>query len=49
MSEKKLHAETLALHAGWNGDPATDSCAVPVYRTTAYNFQSTKKKKGILK
>ena len=41
MSEKKLHAETLALHAGWNGDPATDSCAVPVYRTTAYNFQST--------
>lgn len=37
---KKLHAETLAIHAGWEGDPATDACAVPVYRTTAYNFQS---------
>ena len=41
MSEnKKLHAETLALHEGWNGDPATHSCAVPVYRTTAYNFDN---------
>ena len=41
MSEnKKLHAETLALHAGWNGDPATHSCAVPVYRTTAYTFDN---------
>jgi O-acetylhomoserine (thiol)-lyase len=39
-NEKKLHPETLALHAGWNGDPATDACAVPVYRTTAFNFQS---------
>ena len=37
---KKLHAETLALHAGWNGDPATHACAVPVYRTTAYNFDN---------
>ena len=26
----KLHAETLALHAGWEGDPATDARAVPV-------------------
>ena len=41
MSEnKKLHAETLALHAGWNGDPATHACAVPVYRTTAFNFDN---------
>ena len=37
---KKLHAETLALHAGWNGDPATHACAVPVYRTTAFNFDN---------
>lgn len=36
----KLHAETLALHAGWNGDPATQACAVPVYRTTAFNFEN---------
>ena len=40
MSDSRLHPETIALHAGWNGDPATDSCAVPVYRTTAYNFHS---------
>ena len=40
MSEQKQHPETVALHAGWNGDPATDSCAVPVYRTTAYNFKN---------
>ncbi|MGN0832018.1 MAG: O-acetylhomoserine aminocarboxypropyltransferase/cysteine synthase family protein [Kiritimatiellia bacterium] len=40
MSDNRLHPETLALHAGWNGDPATDACAVPVYRTTAYNFQN---------
>ena len=37
---KKLHAETLAVHAGWDGDPATDSCGVPVYRTTAYKFKN---------
>lgn len=39
-NEVKQHAETLAVHAGWNGDPATDATAVPVYRTTAYNFKS---------
>lgn len=39
-TEVKQHAETLAVHAGWNGDPATDATAVPVYRTTAYNFKS---------
>ncbi len=32
--------DTLAVHAGWNGDPATDSTGVPVYRTTAYNFHN---------
>ncbi len=35
-----LHPETIALHEGWNGDPATHACAVPVYRTTAYNFDN---------
>lgn len=34
------HPETIALHEGWNGDPATHACAVPVYRTTAYNFDN---------
>ena len=44
MSEKKYHIETLAVHAGQNphGDPATNARAVPVYRTTAYNFRDSK-------
>ena len=33
--------ETAALHAGQKPDPATGSRAVPVYRTTAYQFDST--------
>ena len=39
---KQYRFDTLAVHAGWKGDPATDSTAVPVYRTTAFNFQSAK-------
>ena len=44
MSDKKKHIETLAVHAGQpvHGDPATYSRAVPVYRTTAYNFRDSK-------
>ncbi len=42
--ERKLHLETLAVHAGQDahGDPATYARAVPVYRTTAYNFRDSK-------
>ena len=44
MSNRKYHIETLAVHAGQNvhGDPATNARAVPVYRTTAYNFRDSK-------
>ena len=35
-----LHPETIALHEGWNGDPVTHACAVPVSRTTAYIFDN---------
>ena len=44
MSDRKYHAETLAVHAGQDvfGDPATKARAVPVYRTTAYNFRDSK-------
>ncbi len=42
MSNKKYHLETLALHAGQTPDPTTQACAVPVYRTTAFNFKSAK-------
>jgi O-acetylhomoserine (thiol)-lyase len=38
MSKK---TETLALHAGYTPDPSTGSCAVPVYRTSAYVFKDT--------
>ncbi len=34
------HPETLALHAGWRADPATTAVAVPIYQTTAYQFES---------
>ncbi|MFC1467746.1 O-acetylhomoserine aminocarboxypropyltransferase/cysteine synthase family protein [Verrucomicrobiota bacterium] len=39
MSEQKI--ETKCLHAGFTADPATGSCAVPVYRTSAYVFRDT--------
>ena len=32
------HPETLALHAGWRSDPATNAVAVPIYQTTSYQF-----------
>jgi len=34
--------ETIALHGGdYRSDPATTAVAVPVYRTTSYQFKST--------
>ncbi len=42
MSEKKYRYETLAIHAGQVPDPSTLARAVPVYRTTAFNFKSAK-------
>ena len=34
------HSETLALHAGWRRDSATNSVAVPIYQTTSFQFDS---------
>ncbi len=34
------HPETLALHAGWRSDPATNAVAVPIYQTTSYQFNN---------
>ena len=42
MNNRNYHIETLALHAGQEIEPATRARAVPVYRTTAYNFKSSK-------
>jgi O-acetylhomoserine/O-acetylserine sulfhydrylase len=39
MSELKF--ETLQLHAGQEVDPTTNSRAVPIYQTTAYQFNNS--------
>jgi O-acetylhomoserine (thiol)-lyase len=41
MTTPKLHPETLALHAGFRSDPATNAVAVPIYQTTSYQFRDT--------
>ena len=42
MSTKKQNPETIALHGGdYRCDPTTKAVAVPIYRTTAYQFDST--------
>jgi len=35
-----MKAETIALHGGFDCDPATKSVAVPIYQTVAYAFDS---------
>jgi O-acetylhomoserine (thiol)-lyase len=35
------HPETLALHAGWRRDSATNAVAVPIYQTTSFQFDSS--------
>ena len=40
-NERKLHFDTLALHAGQKPDPTTGSRAVPIYQTTSYVFKSS--------
>ncbi|MEO3946012.1 homocysteine synthase [Gorillibacterium sp. CAU 1737] len=39
--ERQLQPETLAVHAGQEVDPTTNSRAVPLYQTTSYVFNST--------
>jgi O-acetylhomoserine (thiol)-lyase len=40
MTERKLHFETLQLHAGQQVDPTTQSRAVPIYQTSSYAFKN---------
>jgi O-acetylhomoserine (thiol)-lyase len=35
-----MKPETIAIHGGYEGDPATRSVAVPIYQTVAYEFDS---------
>ena len=41
MTVNSNNPETLVLHAGYRADPATGAVAVPIYQTTAYQFQNT--------
>ena len=42
MSTKRNNPETIAVHGGdYRSDPATNAVAVPIYRTTSYEFNST--------
>lgn len=40
-SERKLHFDTLQLHAGQSPDPTTNALAVPIYASSSYVFDST--------
>ncbi len=35
-----MRNETLAVHSGYDCDPTTKACAVPIYQTVAYEFDS---------
>src|SRR5487761_9466 len=35
-----MKLETIAIHAGYDGDPATKAVAVPIYQTIAFEFDS---------
>jgi O-acetylhomoserine (thiol)-lyase len=35
-----MKLETLAIHAGYDGDPTTKAVAVPIYQTVAFEFDS---------
>ncbi len=42
MTKDIKNPETIALHGGeYRSDPATTAVAVPVYRTTSYQFKDT--------
>lgn len=36
-----MKLETIALHSGYEGDPATNAATTPIYQTTSYTFNNT--------
>jgi O-acetylhomoserine (thiol)-lyase len=36
-----MKPETIALHAGYDGDPATNAATTPIYQTTSYTFNDS--------
>ena len=41
--ERQFGFATRQLHAGYEPDATTGSCAVPIYQTSAYDLQSTER------
>ncbi len=39
-ASQPLKPETIAIHGGFDSDPATKAVAVPIYQTAAYSFDS---------
>jgi hypothetical protein len=39
-SSQVMKRETIAIHAGYDGDPTTKAVAVPIYQTVAFEFDS---------
>jgi O-acetylhomoserine (thiol)-lyase len=39
-NDGRMKLETLAIHAGYDGDPTTKAVAVPIYQTVAFEFDS---------
>ncbi|MCX2976041.1 O-acetylhomoserine aminocarboxypropyltransferase/cysteine synthase family protein [Candidatus Marimicrobium litorale] len=36
-----MKPETIALHAGYDGDPSTNSATTPIYQTTSFTFNDS--------
>lgn len=36
-----MKPETIALHTGYHGDPASHAATTPIYQTTSYTFDNT--------
>ncbi|HET6824592.1 MAG TPA: PLP-dependent transferase, partial [Amnibacterium sp.] len=47
MSEHSWHFETEQIHAGAAPDPVTNARATPIYKTTAYVFNSAEHAKNL--
>ncbi|WP_274436475.1 homocysteine synthase [Alicyclobacillus sp. ALC3] len=41
MTERQWGFETITLHGGFTGDPATNAVAVPIYQTSSYQFNNS--------
>jgi O-acetylhomoserine (thiol)-lyase len=35
-----MRLETISIHGGYEGDPTSHACAVPIYQTVAFEFDS---------